>query len=157
MTVFWYWWNLNLNLAICTCNCTYDVISFTLWCNHCAFSLCIANASSPSMWIENGNFWGRKLYSRLPCFQKYLQPNHREELNCVREKTNTEYLHAVAVIRRSADVGHVPLNMSAGCALFLRRNHLQLVLFTQAQSCHKKFGHARVHCAYGWYLRHVYY
>ena len=48
---------------------------------------------------------------------------------------------------RSTVVGHVPRNMSAGCALFLRRNHLRMVLFTRAQSCHEKFGHARVHCA----------
>ena len=72
-------------------------------------------------------------------------------------RKNTEDLsYAVAVIRRSTVVGHVPRNMSAGCALFLRRNHLRIVLFTRAQSCHKKFGHARVHCACGWYLRHVY-
>ena len=138
MTVFWYWWNLNLNLAICTCNCTYDVISFTLWRNHCAFSACIAYASSPSMWIEKGNFWCRKLYSKLPCFQSIWEPNHREELNCVRERTNTEDLYDAAVIRRSAVVGHVPRNMSAGCALFLRRNHLRLVLFTRVQRCHEK-------------------
>ena len=65
----------------------------------------------------------------------------------MRERTNTEDLYAVAVIRRSTVVGHVPRNMSAGCALFLRRNHLRMVLFTRAQSCHEKFGHACVHCA----------
>ena len=65
----------------------------------------------------------------------------------MRERTNTEDLYAVAVIRRSTVVGHVPRNMSACCALFLRRNHLRMVLFTRAQSCHEKFGHARVHCA----------
>ena len=143
MAVFWYW--QNLNLVICTCNCTYDIISFTLWCNHCA---CIAYASSPSMWSENGNFWGRKLHSRLPCFQKYLEPNHREELNCVRERTSTEDLYDAAVIRRSAVVGHVPRNMSASCALLLRWNHLQLVLFTRVQSCHEKSARARLYCAY---------
>ena len=106
MAVFWYW----RNLVICTCNCTYDVLSFMLWLNHCAFSACIAYASLPSMWIENGDFWGRKLYSRLSCFQKYLEPNHREELNCVRvrERTNTEDLYAVAVIRRSVAVWPCP-------------------------------------------------
>ena len=66
-------------------------------------------------------------------------------MNCVRERTNTEDPHAVAVIRRSAVVGHVPRKMSAACALFLRRNHLRLVLFnTQVQSCHEKFGRACV-------------
>ena len=44
----------------------------------------------------------------------------REELNCVRERTNTDDPYAVAVIRRSA-VGHVPRRMSAACTLFLRR------------------------------------
>ena len=55
-----------------------------------------------------------RLYLRLLCFQKYLEPNH-----CVRERTNTENPYAVAVIRRSAVVGHVPRKMSAACALFL--------------------------------------
>ena len=48
-------------------------------------------------------------------------PTTGEELNCVRERTNTEDPYAVAAVRRSADVGHVPRNMSAACALFLRR------------------------------------
>ena len=78
------------------------------------------------------------------------QPQERIEL---REKTNTEDLYAVAVIRRRWPC---PLKyMSASCALFLRRNHLQLVLFTRAQSCHEKFDRVRVHCAFGWDLCHV--
>ena len=53
-------------------------------------------------------------------------------------------IECCAVIRRSAVVGTVPPKISAACALFLRRNHLQLVLFnTQVQSCHKKFGRVR--------------
>ena len=64
-----------------------------------------------------------------------------------KERTSTEDLHDAAVIRRSAVVGHVTRNMSAGCALFLRRNHLRQVLFTRVQSCHEKSGcvvHTRV-------------
>ena len=46
------------------------------------------------------------------------------------------------MIRRSAAVGPVPPKISA---LFLRRNHLRLVLFnTRVQSCHEKFGCMRV-------------
>ena len=51
-------------------------------------------------------------------------PTTGEELNCVRERTKTEDPYdpyAVAAIRRSAVVGHLPRNMSAACALFLRR------------------------------------
>ena len=79
-------------------------------------------------------------------FSKYLKPNHRGRIELrVRERTNAEDLYAVAVVRRSAVVGHVPRKMSAACALFLRQNHLQLLLFnTHIQSCHKKFGCARV-------------
>ena len=55
------------------------------------------------------------------------------------------YLDCRAVIRRSAVVGPVPSKILAACALFLRRNHLRLVLFnTRVQSCHEKFGCARV-------------
>ena len=57
-----------------------------------------------------------------------------------KERTSTEDLYDAAVIRRSAVVGHVTRNMSAGCALFLRQNHLQQVLFTRVQSCHEKSG-----------------
>ena len=74
-------------------------------------------------------------------FKSIWNPTTGEELNCMRERTNTEDLYTVAVIRRSAVIGHVPQKMSAACALFLRRNHLRLVLFnTQVQSCHEKFG-----------------
>ena len=146
MAVFWYW--RKLNLAICTCNCTYDEISFTVWCNHCAFSACIAYASSPSPVKWERKLLRSKAASRLPCSQKYLEPNHREELNCVQERTSTEDLYDAAVIRRSAVVGHVPRNMSASCVLLLRWNHLRLVLFTRVQSCHEKSGRARLHCVY---------
>ena len=44
-----------------------------------------------------------------------------EELNCLRETTNTEDPYAVAVKRGSAVIGHVPRKISAACALFLRR------------------------------------
>jgi len=44
-----------------------------------------------------------------------------EELNCLRETTNTEDPYAVAVKRGSAVVDHVPRKISAACALFLRR------------------------------------
>ena len=54
-------------------------------------------------------------------FGSIWNPTTGEELNCVQERTNTEDPYAVAVIRRSAVVGHVPRKMSAACALFLRR------------------------------------
>ena len=53
-------------------------------------------------------------------FKSIWNPTTGEELNCVRERTNTEDPYAVAVIRRSAVVGHVPRKMSAVCTLFLR-------------------------------------
>ena len=53
-------------------------------------------------------------------FKSIWNPTTGEELNCVRERTNTEDPYAVAVICRSAVVGHVPRKMSAVCALFLR-------------------------------------
>ena len=68
-------------------------------------------------------------------FGNIWNPTTGEELNCVQERTNTEDPYAVAVIRRSAVVGHVPRKMSAACALFLRRrgtiqhDQLRLVLF----------------------------
>ena len=73
-----------------------------------------------------------------------------------KERTSTEDLYDAAVIRRSAVVGHVTGNMAAGCVLFLRRNHLRLVLFTRVQSCHEKSGRARLHCVYAC-VGHVYY
>ena len=42
-----------------------------------------------------------------------------KELNCVQERINTKDLYAVAVIRRSTVVGHVPRKMSAACVLSL--------------------------------------
>ena len=41
-------------------------------------------------------------------FSKEFGTTTGEELNCVRERTNTEDPYDVAVIRRSAVVGHVP-------------------------------------------------
>ena len=139
MTVFWYWRNLNL-----ASNCTYDVISFMLWDTHCTFSACKAYASSLNVWIVNG-LWGRKLYSRLPCFQKCLELNHRGRIELRARKDKHQESLCCAVIRRSAVVGPVPPKILAACALFLRRNHLRLVLFnTRVQSCHEEFGCARV-------------
>ena len=89
----------GLNLVIC--NCTYDVIIFTLW-QLLRFNTCMVYVSSSNVWIENGDFRGRKLYSRLPCCS-----TTGKELNCVRERRNTEDCYAVAVIRRSAVVGHM--------------------------------------------------
>ena len=74
-------------------------------------------------------------------FESIWNPTTGEELNCVQESTNTEDSYAVAMIRRSAVVGRAPQNMSAACALFLRRrgiirhDQLRLVLFnTRVQS-----------------------
>ena len=53
-----------------------------------------------------------------------------EELNCVRESTNSEDPYGVAVMRRSAcrpfslwhaRLGRIPRKISAACALFLKR------------------------------------
>ena len=71
----------------------------------------------------------------------------RIELHARKDKHQGSLPYAVAVIRRSAVVDHVPRKMSAVCALFLRRNHLRLVLFnTQVQ-----IGHARVRNVGGTY------
>ena len=52
-----------------------------------------------------------------------------------------DVLAKITVIRRSAIVGPVPPKISAACVLFLRRNHLRLVLLnTRVQ----KFGRTRV-------------
>ena len=45
-----------------------------------------------------------------------------DELGCKLEPTNTEDPYAVAVVRRSTVVGHVPRKISAACSLFLRQN-----------------------------------
>ena len=96
------------------------------------------------MWIENG-LWGRKLYSRLPCFLKYLGLNNRGKIELRARKDKHQESLCCAVIRRSAVVGPVPPKILAACALFLRRNHLRLVLFnTWVQSCHEKFVCAHV-------------
>ena len=79
-------------------------------------------------------------------FKSIWNPTTREKLNCMQERTNTVDPYAVAVIRRSAVVDHVSRKLSDACALFLRQNHLRLVLFnTRVQSFHKKFGRAHVH------------
>ena len=49
-------------------------------------------------------------------FKSTWNPTTGEELNCMRERTNTEDPYAVGVIRRSAVVGRVPQKMSAVCA-----------------------------------------
>ena len=49
-------------------------------------------------------------------FKSTWNPTTGEELNCVRERTNTEDPYAVGVIHRSAVVGRVPQKMSAACA-----------------------------------------
>ena len=59
----------------------------------------------------NGDVSGRKLRSRPPYLQEYL------ELDCVCEPTNTEDPYAVEVVRRRTVVGQV----SAARSLFLRR------------------------------------
>ena len=61
-------------------------------------------------------------------FKSIWNPTTGKELNCVQERTNTEDPYAVAVIRRSAVVGHVPRKMSATRALFLRRKGTDLTL-----------------------------
>ena len=40
--------------------------------------------------------------------QKIWSPTVGEEMNCVRESTNSEDPFAVAVMRRCAVVGHIP-------------------------------------------------
>ena len=131
--VFWYWWNLNL--AIWNCTCDVIILRCDVIVAHDA-----TYASSPKLRMETLEVDRRQLCSRLPCFWKYLEPNHKD-LNCVRERTNTEDPYAVGVIRRNAVVGHVPRKMSAACALFLRwrgaiwHDQLRLVLLnTQVQS-----------------------
>ena len=128
--VFLYWRNLNLAIWNCTC----DVIIFTLWRNRSTSSL--AYARSPKL-----TFQVDSCIQSYHVFESIWNPTTGEELNCVRERTNTEDSYAVAMIRRSAVVGHAPRNMSAACALFLRRrgtiwhDQLRLVLFnTRVQS-----------------------
>ena len=98
------------------------------------------------------------MYSWLPCFQKYLELNHRGGIELHARKDKHRGSLCCAVIRRSAVVGPVPPKISAACALFLRRNHLRLVLFnTRVQSCHKNFGRTCVHnvCVGGMHYAYV--
>ena len=58
------------------------------------------------------------------CIQGYesiWSPSAGEELDCGCEPTNTKDPYAVAVLRRSNVVGHIPRKISATCSLFLRR------------------------------------
>ena len=57
---------------------------------------------------------GHHLYKRI--WNPTVQVG--QELNCVREATNSEDPYAVAAMRNRALVGHVPPKMSAASALF---------------------------------------
>jgi len=76
----------------------------------------VAYVSSPRLRIET--------FQTDSCIQGqyhvFEEPNHRGRIE-LRARKNNEDPYAVAAIRRSADVGHVPRNMSAACALLLRR------------------------------------
>ena len=76
----------KFNLAICTCNCTYDL---SFWHYDVIVALLVRvrrRLARQTCVIENGDFWGRKVYSRLPCFQKYLEPNHERRIElCVKK------------------------------------------------------------------------
>ena len=54
-------------------------------------------------------------------YKSIWSPTTGEELDCRREPSNAEDPYAVAVVRRSTVVGHVPRKISAACSLFLRR------------------------------------
>ena len=58
--------------------------------------------------------WGHHIYKRI------WHPTVGEELNYMRETTNSKDPYTVAVMRNSTVVGHVPRKMSSACALFLR-------------------------------------
>ena len=51
----------------------------------------------------------------------HSRSSYLQELDCICEPTNTEDPYAVAVVRRSTIVDHVPRKISAACLLFLRR------------------------------------
>ena len=109
----------------------------------CAFSECMAYASSPNVWVENGDFWGRKLYSRQPGFQKYLEPNNRRWIELLQERANTED-PCLILLLWYVDV----------CVLFLRWNHLRVVLFnTRVQSCHNLVARMCKMCVCMWVVR----
>ena len=80
----------------------------------------MAYASSPKLRMETLLLRSTAVL-KAPMFSKVAiwNPTTGEELNCMQERVNTEDPYAVAVIRRSAVVGHVPRKMSAACALFL--------------------------------------
>ena len=59
--------------------------------------------------------------------QKYLELNHRGRIELHARKDKHQESLCCAVIRKSA-VGPVPPKILAACAVFLRRNHLRLVL-----------------------------
>ena len=77
-------------------------------------------------------------------FKKYLELNHRGRIELRARKDKHRGSLCCAAIHRSAVVDPVPPKILAACALFLRRNHLRLVLFnTRVQSCHEKFDRTR--------------
>ena len=53
-------------------------------------------------------------------YERILNPTIGEELNCVRETTNSKDPYAGVVMCNRALVGHVQCKMSAAGALFLR-------------------------------------
>lgn len=54
-------------------------------------------------------------------FKNIWTPTMDEQLSCKREIGNDKDRYAVAVLRDSTTVGHVPRKISAACALFLQR------------------------------------
>jgi len=104
----------------------------------------MAYASLPKLRMETLEWrsTGDSCIQGYHVFESIWNPTTGEELNCVRERTNTKDPYAVAVIRRSTAVGHVPRKLSAACALFLRwrgtirHDQLRLVLFnTRTCTC----------------------
>ena len=102
---------VNLNLAIWNCAC--DLMIFTLDVNRSAFSM----AYTSSLKLRMETFEVDSCIQGYHVFESIWNPTTGEELNCRRERTNTKDPYTVAVIRRSAVVGHVPRKVS----LFLRR------------------------------------
>ena len=57
-------------------------------------------------------------------YKDVWSPSLGEVLQCTRELDNTKDRYAVAVVRRSTVVGHIPHKIAAASALFLARNYL---------------------------------
>ena len=88
---------------------------------------CEASSARESGYCTTGSMESLETYEVPSCirghhvYRDIWSPTIGEELMCKRETTNDKDRYAVAVMRESTVMGHVPRVISAVCALFLKR------------------------------------